>query len=85
MLFIVECYKALLFSYNPIYFVCGEYKCSFPKLLPQSLVRICFLVYLTVILACLIIKGAYRDDNGKPVVLECVREAERRIAGNENM
>lgn len=29
--------------------------------------------------------GAYRDDNGKPVVLECVREAERRIAGNENM
>lgn len=31
------------------------------------------------------IKGAYRDDNGKPVVLECVREAERRIAGNMNM
>ncbi|GFS45514.1 aspartate aminotransferase 1 [Actinidia rufa] len=29
--------------------------------------------------------GAYRDDNGKPVVLECVREAERRIAGNANM
>ncbi|KAF5199997.1 Aspartate aminotransferase protein [Thalictrum thalictroides] len=29
--------------------------------------------------------GAYRDDNGKPVVLECVREAERRIAGNQNM
>ncbi|CAL9184739.1 unnamed protein product [Musa hybrid cultivar] len=29
--------------------------------------------------------GAYRDDNGKPVVLECVREAERRIAGNLNM
>ncbi|XAR49534.1 Aspartate transaminase [Bertholletia excelsa] len=29
--------------------------------------------------------GAYRDDNGKPVVLECVREAERRIAGNMNM
>ncbi|PNX60817.1 aspartate aminotransferase, partial [Trifolium pratense] len=27
--------------------------------------------------------GAYRDDNGKPVVLECVREAERRIAGNQ--
>ncbi|KAI9196418.1 hypothetical protein LWI28_023757 [Acer negundo] len=27
-------------------------------------------------------KGAYRDDNGKPVVLDCVREAERRIAGN---
>ncbi|KAL5131028.1 Aspartate aminotransferase, mitochondrial [Glycine soja] len=26
-------------------------------------------------------KGAYRDDDGKPVVLECVREAERRIAG----
>ncbi|CAN6802502.1 unnamed protein product [Brassica oleracea var. botrytis] len=25
--------------------------------------------------------GAYRDDNGKPVVLDCVREAERRIAG----
>ena len=23
--------------------------------------------------------GAYRDDNGKPFVLECVREAERRI------
>ncbi|KAG8662631.1 aspartate aminotransferase, mitochondrial isoform X2 [Manihot esculenta] len=29
--------------------------------------------------------GAYRDDNGKPVVLECVREAERRIAGKLNM
>ncbi|KAH0448253.1 hypothetical protein IEQ34_022053 [Dendrobium chrysotoxum] len=29
--------------------------------------------------------GAYRDDNGKPVVLECVREAEKRIAGNLNM
>lgn len=31
------------------------------------------------------LKGAYRDDNGKPVVLDCVREAERRIAGNLNM
>ncbi|MBA0649658.1 hypothetical protein Goklo_017200 [Gossypium klotzschianum] len=31
------------------------------------------------------LQGAYRDDNGKPVVLECVREAERRIAGNLNM
>lgn len=29
--------------------------------------------------------GAYRDDDGKPVVLECVREAEARIAGNLNM
>lgn len=29
--------------------------------------------------------GAYRDDNGKPVVLECVREAERRIAGRQFM
>ncbi|XP_009803289.1 aspartate aminotransferase, mitochondrial [Nicotiana tabacum] len=29
--------------------------------------------------------GAYRDNNGKPVVLECVREAERRIAGSFNM
>lgn len=29
--------------------------------------------------------GAYRDDNGNPVVLDCVREAERRIAGNMNM
>jgi len=29
--------------------------------------------------------GAYRDDNGKPVVLDCVREAERRIMGNHNM
>ncbi|KAL9274308.1 Aspartate aminotransferase, mitochondrial-like protein [Drosera capensis] len=29
--------------------------------------------------------GAYRDDDGKPVVLECVREAERRIAGSMNM
>ncbi|CAN6272067.1 unnamed protein product [Urochloa humidicola] len=29
--------------------------------------------------------GAYRDDNGQPVVLECVREAERRIAGNLNI
>lgn len=29
--------------------------------------------------------GAYRDDDGKPVVLECVRKAEARIAGNLNM
>ncbi|MCL7048392.1 hypothetical protein MKW94_005144 [Papaver nudicaule] len=29
--------------------------------------------------------GAYRDDNGKPVVLECVRAAETIIAGNKNM
>lgn len=29
--------------------------------------------------------GAYRDDNGKPVVLECVRRAESRIAGREFM
>ncbi|KAL0354027.1 UNVERIFIED_CONTAM: Aspartate aminotransferase, mitochondrial [Sesamum angustifolium] len=32
-----------------------------------------------------VIWKSYRDDNGKPVVLECVREAERRIAGNLNM
>jgi hypothetical protein len=31
--------------------------------------------------ACQSTQGAYRDDNSKPVVLECVREAERRIAG----
>ncbi|KAG2284891.1 hypothetical protein Bca52824_044495 [Brassica carinata] len=31
------------------------------------------------------VNGAYRDDNGKPVVLECVREAERRIAGTSFM
>jgi len=29
--------------------------------------------------------GAYRDDDGKPVVLDCVREAERRIAGKNFM
>lgn len=29
--------------------------------------------------------GAYRDDQGKPVVLQSVREAERRILGKENM
>ncbi|KXZ53448.1 hypothetical protein GPECTOR_7g1347 [Gonium pectorale] len=29
--------------------------------------------------------GAYRDDNGQPVVLDCVREAERRIAGKAFM
>ncbi|GBF87409.1 aspartate, mitochondrial [Raphidocelis subcapitata] len=29
--------------------------------------------------------GAYRDDSGKPVVLDCVREAERRIAGKDFM
>jgi aspartate aminotransferase len=29
--------------------------------------------------------GAYRDDDGKPVVLDCVREAERRISGNKFM
>lgn len=27
--------------------------------------------------------GAYRDDNGKPYVLQSVREAEKRIAGRE--
>ena len=30
-------------------------------------------------------QGAYRDDDGKPVVLSCVREAEARISGNQNM
>ncbi len=30
-------------------------------------------------------QGAYRDDNGQPVVLGCVREAERRIAGSNFM
>eukprot|EP00897_Mesotaenium_endlicherianum_P010284 jgi/Mesen1/9284/ME000060S08717 len=29
--------------------------------------------------------GAYRDDRGKPVVLDCVREAEKRVAGVEFM
>lgn len=29
--------------------------------------------------------GAYRDDEGRPVVLDCVREAERRVAGKEFM
>eukprot|EP00960_Hanusia_phi_P069762 767160-Hanusia_phi.AAC.2 len=29
--------------------------------------------------------GAYRDDNGKPLVLKCVREAEKKIANDENM
>lgn len=29
--------------------------------------------------------GAYRDDDCKPVVLDCVRQAEARIAGNLNM
>ncbi|KAI4322792.1 hypothetical protein L6164_022454 [Bauhinia variegata] len=29
--------------------------------------------------------GAYRDDDGRPVVLDCVREAERRIAGKQIM
>ena len=29
--------------------------------------------------------GAYRDDDGKPVVLNCVREAESRIAGKSFM
>ena len=29
--------------------------------------------------------GAYRDDQGKPVVLDCVREAEARIAGKNFM
>ena len=28
--------------------------------------------------------GAYRDDNGKPFVLECVREAEKRLCGNQD-
>lgn len=29
--------------------------------------------------------GAYRDDNGKPVVLDVVREAERRVGGSHFM
>ncbi|EFJ33874.1 hypothetical protein SELMODRAFT_83150 [Selaginella moellendorffii] len=29
--------------------------------------------------------GAYRNDEGKPVVLECVRKAEQIIAGKQNM
>ena len=31
------------------------------------------------------LQGAYRDDDGQPVVLKCVREAEKRIAGNKFM
>ncbi len=30
-------------------------------------------------------QGAYRDDEGKPVVLQCVRNAEAKIAGCEFM
>ncbi|KAL6629390.1 hypothetical protein ACP70R_029155 [Stipagrostis hirtigluma subsp. patula] len=30
-------------------------------------------------------RRAYRDDDGQPVVLDCVRRAERRVAGNLNM
>jgi aspartate aminotransferase len=30
-------------------------------------------------------QGAYRTDEGKPLVLECVRQAERRIAGTNFM
>lgn len=30
-------------------------------------------------------QGAYRDNNGKPVVLNCVREAERRVCGHNFM
>ncbi len=29
--------------------------------------------------------GAYRDDNGKPVVLDVVREAEAQLAGSQFM
>lgn len=36
-------------------------------------------------LVSLLSQGAYRDDNGKPVVLECVRQAESRVAGREFM
>lgn len=27
-------------------------------------------------------QGAYRDDEGNPVVLQCVKEAEAKIAGS---
>ena len=30
-------------------------------------------------------QGAYRDDDGRPVVLPSVREAERRVAGSHFM
>ena len=30
-------------------------------------------------------QGAYRDDSGRPVVLDAVREAERRVAGSHFM
>ena len=33
----------------------------------------------------LYLQGAYRDNDGKPVVLGCVREAERRVTGNKFM
>ena len=36
------------------------------------------------VLLC-VLQGAYRDDNGRPVVLESVREAERRVAGSNFM
>jgi aspartate/tyrosine/aromatic aminotransferase len=31
------------------------------------------------------VQGAYRDDNGQPVVLDCVREAEKRVTGSKFM
>ena len=31
------------------------------------------------------LQGAYRDDNGKPVVLDVVREAEKRVGGSHFM
>lgn len=31
------------------------------------------------------VQGAYRDNNGKPMVLDCVRKAEKLITGLNNM
>lgn len=34
---------------------------------------------------CVLEQGAYRTDEGKPMVLDCVRQAEARIAGSNFM
>jgi hypothetical protein len=34
---------------------------------------------------CPRVQGAYRDDAGKPLVLDSVREAERRVSGSHFM
>jgi hypothetical protein len=51
----------------------------------QSVLAVFAASSYTRFMSCYAVQGAYRDDDGKPMVLQCVREAEKRVSGKKNM